>query len=336
MGKDGRDSKEHEGKLVMLNFTLLADEKVRLEFAMDQVARELPPLCAYELGQQALRAEGDVVDNASGAFRFISFDYTQPLPPCVCWFRARGDQSHPHKSQVFHPDPSILRNSKYVPSPRSAPSLPLTNAKRLQPGLPLKKPTRRNPAKAAIAKRSALPPVSVTTNIWFTTSELNIAYLAPQLNDYGVYGYARSIPSAALSVTFSYDPTNPSAIFDFLGAFVGNASTSNDLGPGSSNYNYLGGTVQTPAGSPPTNGGSSWEQATGDSKPIESAIASWSYDPVTTLLTPHWTNTDGSVVAPSILYVPSTSGFLITGDPAAFRAKFDPSSIDVAFSLEPV
>ncbi|KAF8217986.1 hypothetical protein K438DRAFT_1952846 [Mycena galopus ATCC 62051] len=45
MGKDERDSKEHEGKLVMLNFTLLTDEKVRLEFAMNQVARELPPFC---------------------------------------------------------------------------------------------------------------------------------------------------------------------------------------------------------------------------------------------------------------------------------------------------
>ncbi|KAF8217985.1 hypothetical protein K438DRAFT_1925249 [Mycena galopus ATCC 62051] len=228
-----------------------------------------------------------------------------------------GANPTPTSHRAFNPDPSVLRNSEYVPSPRSAPSLPLTNAKRLQLGLPLKQPTRRYTAKAAIAKRSAIPsaipPASITASILVNNASGSaLGYLNPQLNAFGEYGYVNDSLSGALSVTFSYDPTSPSAIFDvtanngvdanfpFFGAIVGYASTSNDLGPGSSNYNYLG--------------------------------ATWSYDPVTALLTPQWTNTNGSIVAASMLYDATNVTFLMTGDIDAFT-KFDVNATIVTFSL---
>lgn len=68
----------------------------------------------------------------------------------------------------LNPDPSVLQGHSAVnrraPAPRPASSLPLTNAKRLQLGLPLKKPVRRSQSgRARIAKRSGTPPVSLVS-----------------------------------------------------------------------------------------------------------------------------------------------------------------------------
>lgn len=66
--------------------------------------------------------------------------------------------------QSLNPDPSVLEGQTDVgrraPAPRPAAGLPLTNAKRLQRGFPLKKPAVRRHGAAHTAKRSGTPPVS--------------------------------------------------------------------------------------------------------------------------------------------------------------------------------
>ena len=105
----------------------------------------------------------------------------------------------------------------------------------------------------------------------------------------------------------------------FFGGIVGVFSTNNNLGPGSYNYTYVGGTVQTPSGSPPTSGANSFTMATGISRAIESSI--WSIVGGT-VLTPGWVNTDLSRPATFVQYYTSDNVLLLTGDPAAFNTQF--------------
>src|SRR3954451_6819545 len=82
---------------------------------------------------------------------------------------------------------------------------------------------------------------------------------------------------------------SPNANYPYIGGIQGLVSTDANLGTGSSNYAYLGGTVFTPAGAAPAFAVNSVTYATGFSQEIESGI--WSVD-AGGILAAHWINTD--------------------------------------------
>jgi hypothetical protein len=81
-----------------------------------------------------------------------------------------------------------------------------------------------------------------------------------------------------------------SASYPFLGGVVGFANTDNNISPGSYQYSYLAGVLDTPEG-PATANDSTYSDATGLDESSESAI--WSFDPSTATLSPQWINEDG-------------------------------------------
>jgi hypothetical protein len=113
---------------------------------------------------------------------------------------------------------------------------------------------------------------------------------------------------------------SPSAKYPYIGGIRGMITTDENLGAGSSNYVYLGGTVFTPAGAPPMLAANSVTYATGFSEEIESSI--WSIDPGG-VLGAQWVNTDLSRPATYILL--SQGALILTGDKNAFTGVFGPA-----------
>lgn len=77
----------------------------------------------------------------------------------------------------------------------------------------------------------------------------------------------------------------------YLGLIDGFSNESPDLGPGSYNYVYLGGTSQTPSGSKPLVQSNSFSDATNLPEAVESAVWELSSNGI---LTAAWINPDGS------------------------------------------
>jgi len=256
----------------------------------------------------------------------------------------------------FNPDGANLRPITGTPG---APE-PLTNAKRFAMKLPPAAPRahRRRPhgvaprggsrvASAPRAATSPLPPVSAKCNIRATgTDGADYGFISPLWNGYGEYGQFQSSPDGALEVAFSYSPDSPSQIdftatngpsatYPFFGAIDGFASTDDDFSIGSYNYAYLGGTTQTPAGSPPfTQGDNSFSAAYGIPENIESAV--WSYDPTTQAITAQWINTDGSAPATHIIFANDYNMALaLTGDVSAFQDALAVNYPEVLFTCVP-
>lgn len=88
-------------------------------------------------------------------------------------------------------------------------------------------------------------------------------------------------------------------VLPFFGGMTGFSSSSYSIGPGSSNYNYLGNTAHTEPDATPAPGDNTFTRATKLDEGIESAI--WSFDVSSKVLTPQWINLDGS--ACSLLYL---------------------------------
>ncbi|KAJ7853320.1 hypothetical protein B0H14DRAFT_2758557 [Mycena olivaceomarginata] len=207
-----------------------------------------------------------------------------------------------------------------APAPRPAAGLPLTNAKRLQRGFPLKKPAR-----------SGTPPVSYTANIQVTQTDSGsvLGYVSSSMNAFGEYSLQDG-QTGALSVTFSYQPEDPSAPLDvtinnvayegsptFFGGIKGFSSGSSDLvqcycflRQHSSKYATLPLNVRR--------------------HPISLALiqSQWHYDPATASLTPQWINSDGSAPA-------TTLAFGFVGDLAAFTNSYGPAGAVVTFTVVP-
>ncbi|KIO21384.1 hypothetical protein M407DRAFT_245478 [Tulasnella calospora MUT 4182] len=227
----------------------------------------------------------------------------------------------------------------------------MTNARRLAMGLlPLKPKASRHGTRAASAPRSnpsMSPPVPTGCNILVKSATETFGYIKPQWNGFGEYGVFQADQAGALEVTFNASPdvasaeldftviNTPSTTYPYFGAISGFASQSNDFGPGSYNYAYLGGTTQTPSGSPPSDtGDNSFTAATGIPETIESAI--WTYDPTTQAITAQWINTDGSSPATHIIYANDTNQALtITGDVATLQATFGAPYPEVTFTCVP-
>ncbi|KAJ6550986.1 hypothetical protein DFH09DRAFT_1499577 [Mycena vulgaris] len=242
------------------------------------------------------------------------------------------------RAMSFNPAPEDLVNDPATVSARAPQAL--TNAKRLALGMPPLKPRRRGGA--ARAANSPAVPIPQTCNIRAQgTDGTDFGFISPVWNGFGEYGTFQSAQDGALEVSFSYSAdsstqigftaTNgPSATFPLMGAIDGFASDSPDFAVGSYNYAYLGGTTQSPPGSPPFSGASSFSTATGISERIESAI--WSYDPKTQAITAQWVNTDGSMPATHIVYAnDSNQALALTGDVSSFQNTFGAPYPEVTF-----
>jgi hypothetical protein len=131
----------------------------------------------------------------------------------------------------------------------------------------------------------------------------------------------------ASATSISILPTNPPNATDpYFGGIVGFFDTSNDLGAGSANYAYLGGTSFTAAGAPPTAGGNTFTVASGFAEDIESSI--WTVD-ASDNLTPHWVNTNLSTPATSVVL--SQGVLVLTGDVSTFIGTYTGTQVNLVF-----
>ncbi|MDQ6725598.1 MAG: Ig-like domain repeat protein [Actinomycetota bacterium] len=219
------------------------------------------------------------------------------------------------------------------------------------------------PAPAAHAAPFTACVQTGTIKVTNTDSNTDIGFVSKTWNSFGEF-VVTTTPSDYLSVSVpsgseqSITALNgQNASFPYVGGITGFANTSPNLGPGSSNYAYLGGTTATPAGSPPVAGANAFTSATGIPEPIESAI--WTQQASSTLTTaasatvalggqvhdtatlgattnnalvPQWINTDSS--KPVTHLVDITNILVITGDVTVFQNTFGAAS-NVALTLVP-
>ncbi len=165
--------------------------------------------------------------------------------------------------------------------------------------------------------------VTGTVQITDTSSNTSIGFVSNVWNSFGEY-VSTTTPSQYLSVSVpvgnAVDVTalnGPNATFPQVGGIQGFASTSANLGAGSFNYAYLGGTTHTAPGATPTSGPNSFTAATGIPETFESSI--WSLGG-TGSLTPQWVNTDASSPATHLVVI--TGILVLTGDTTAFGSTF--------------
>ena len=165
-----------------------------------------------------------------------------------------------------------------------------------------------------------------------------MGYISANTNVFGFPGLTTNIEDA-LVVSFN-NGSSPfdlaiengpvTASFPFLGATRNHLSTSNDFGPGSWNYAWIGYTAHTEPNSPAMSfgpgQGSKVNEVLGSDYPIESAI--WSLSPEE-LLSPQWVNSDDSKPATYVIHAINDNNFVLTGDIAAYQARFDENLIEV-------
>jgi len=189
----------------------------------------------------------------------------------------------------------------------------------------------------SVPAADAAPACTVTGNLQVidTDNDTVLGYVSNVWNSFGEY-VVTTTPSEYLDVSVptgsGVDITasnGPNPTYPFVGGIVGFVSSNNDISSGSSNYTYIGGTTQTPSGSPPVSGANAFTNATGIPEDIESAI--WTVNPDGTLV-PQWVNTDSST--PVTHLVDITGILATTGDTTAFGSTFGAFS-DVALSLVP-
>ncbi|KAJ7765161.1 hypothetical protein B0H14DRAFT_3593232 [Mycena olivaceomarginata] len=164
----------------------------------------------------------------------------------------------------------------------------------LRVGLRLLPPKRRSGG-AALPRRSASAPVTLTGNIKVLDTDgnsLGRVYQNPNnLNHFGLSIYADST---------SYANTWP-----LMGAIDG----------------VLQSTTATPAESGPASVSNSYPT----SEPAESAI--WTYNAVTQEITAQWVNSNGDKPATAISFVASSDALVITGDYGSFSSSFSSTQL---------
>ncbi|KAG9077512.1 hypothetical protein FRC06_008871, partial [Ceratobasidium sp. 370] len=186
-------------------------------------------------------------------------------------------------------------------------------------------------------------------NIFVESDSEYYGYISPTFNRFGEYGIFQPFQNGSLEVSITYRPdasakveffaTNgPAASYPYVGGITGFSSKGGNIGPGSSNYAYLGGTAQTPPGSPPVSADNSFSIVTSIPQDYESTI--WRFDPDTMAITVQWINTDKSapathIVKPSNPLLRSLEALLITGDIDEFQYTFDVPYPEVMLTCVP-
>eukprot|EP00877_Chromochloris_zofingiensis_P010421 jgi/Chrzof1/5632/Cz16g09190.t1 len=157
-------------------------------------------------------------------------------------------------------------------------------------------------------------------------------YVSNETNSQGAYQVTTDktqvlyVTIPGCSPVFSVSVLNgPSAQTSFLGGIQGGTApgtTPGDLTQGSYTFMYLGSTVETAVGSPPTVSGDYFgEDNSTSAKAIESGIWSYSAASSAASLTAQWINTNGSQPATYVMY--SYQNLLaLTGDVAAFSSNY--------------
>lgn len=235
------------------------------------------------------------------------------------------------KRDLTNPLSAILTPISQLLSAPAAPVKRLTNADRIARGLSPNKPNfaRRHGAKA---RRSAAPCVPVTGVIGVQIQQGDGTVRSTFLGSPNSFGEFQPTDDQTSAVTLSVCTSDPASTIDiqtafggfpnfpFLAFVTGFANTSPDFASGSYNYAYLAASSQTPAGSSAVTQPNSFSAAAGVPEGVETNI--WHLDTASGALTPSWVNTDGSSATITLLYVPSSNAFAITGDAGAFGSNF--------------
>ncbi|KAF8895880.1 hypothetical protein CPB84DRAFT_1245091 [Gymnopilus junonius] len=241
----------------------------------------------------------------------------------------------------LNPTPSQMRTHKVSHKHEAVPQLALrgmTNAKRFAAGLPPlpphRKPLGQRTKTARSASASTVPGTPSNIEILDSASKASLGFLSSRYNSFGEASLATDTDPNNRMVIIT--PPNggpvdvqtvngPNALYPFLGGIKDVTSPNNMIGPTSSDFGYLGGTLQTFPGSSPVLAGNTFTAATGLPVPIESAI--WYHDTVTGALTAQWVNPDGTLPTTYLGYI---QGFLIfTGNQTAFAATYgQPTWVD--------
>lgn len=239
--------------------------------------------------------------------------------------------------------PTPLKKRALTNGERLARGLPLNpphkrhNRRHLQPsGTPTQdgptpQPTPVNPGKAYCMPRDGI--------VEIIDGDSNVlGYLGDVTTQFGQYGYcperekAMKVHANCDGDRFNLMTVGIDGAFSFLGGITGLDSLSADLLPGSLNYAYFGGVTSTSPGKPACQQENSFTKITNIQNTVESAI--WSLDDDSNLLTPHWTNTDGTEEETHVAFHKSLNVLYFTGDLNEFNNSIpDEDVVKVSFRL---
>lgn len=194
-----------------------------------------------------------------------------------------------------------------------------------------------------LAAASATPVLyRATIDVQRTDNGASLGWLrADALAGYGIR-FGSPVSTTGLIVNFTVDDSlttasnlnlamenSDIALFSYLGLVQGRDDSNATLQNGSFHYAYLTGTNQTAANATPQTVGNAYTTATGTARSSESAV--WAVDLTSLLLTPTWTNPDGST---PVLDLFGQSGILYaSADQAAFFARYPAPVTGVSLHL---
>ncbi|KAG8683207.1 hypothetical protein FRC08_014469 [Ceratobasidium sp. 394] len=267
-----------------------------------------------------------------------------------------------HAGSSINPDLNVTRDFPgWDAVPASSPAEMATNARRLTADLPSPnsralrprpRPRRVVPHRFGTRVRGApqavlAPPPRITQkcNIFVESDSEYYGYISPTFNQFGEYGIFQPSQNGSLEVSITYQPdapgkieflaTNgPAASYPYVGGITGFSSRGGSIGRGSSNYAYLGGTAQTPPGSPPVSADNSFSIVTSIPQDYESTI--WGFNPDTMAITVQWINNDKSAPTTHVVYANDKNrALLITGDVGEFQYTFNVPYPEVMLTCVP-
>ncbi|KAF8321213.1 hypothetical protein DL93DRAFT_1619090 [Clavulina sp. PMI_390] len=252
-------------------------------------------------------------------------------------------------------DTSVVRNLWTPVWAKIGRSVPESNAKRLAAGLPPLPPKKRwDPNAPALPRRSSSPCTSGYILVE-TESGSQLGYASHQLNQFGEYGaLVDSITDPNVLNVCKASTSDGSGLSDirvlngqittlpFIGAFVGEYSTSQTLSSDSAAHVFFAQTSQTlPSATPgpPTDTPATSQTSFGIATDVREGYESNIWNPIggtdTQQLTLSWTNPDSSSFTPSLILVSPDGMFAATGSPSLFASTYKRTVTSIQFYFVP-